>query len=379
MRRDVPVPVYETRPLPPIRTDGGLAGAMAPLLRAAFVLVFAILAVFATPRAGRAAEQTDPRFRAFVAGLWPEAHAKGVSRRTFESAFIGVTPDPLVIARTQKQAELTKPVGDYLASAVSEKRIARGRELARQYGPVLERIERQYGVDRYVVLGVWGLETNFGSYVGDNSVIRALATLAYAKYRGTYFRHELVTALRILEEGHVRAAQMQGSWAGAMGQTQFMPTSFVRYAVDFDGDGRKNIWTSVPDALASTANYLSHHAWVRNWTWGYEVRLPARAGLSGDQKAFHPFTAWASAGLRRADGGPMPTEGTAALVTPAGPNGPSFLVTKNFRAIKTYNNSTAYALGVALLSDRIAGSGPLVAAWPQTDTLATGSIHQARR
>ena len=379
MRRDAVLPVVETKPEPPMRGRNRRIEAMAPLLRAAFVLVFAILAVFATPRAGRAAEQADPHFRAFVAGLWPEAHAHGVSRHTFDTAFIGVTPDPLVIARTRKQAEFTKPVGDYLASAVSEKRIARGRELAREYAPVLERIERQYGVDRYVVLGVWGLETNFGTYVGDNSVIRALATLAYAKYRGNYFRHELVTALRILEEGHVRAAQMQGSWAGAMGQTQFMPTSFMRYAVDFDHDGRKNIWTSVPDALASTANYLSQHAWVRGWTWGYEVRVPAGAGLTGDQKTFHPFRDWAAAGLRRTDGGQMPTQGTAALVTPVGPGGPTFLVTKNFRTIKTYNNSTAYALGVALLSDRIAGSGPLVAQWPQADSLPTGSIRQARR
>ena len=199
-------------------------------------------------------------------------------------------------------------------------------------------------------------------------MLRALATLAYAGYRGNYFRGELIMALRILQEGHVRPADFTGSWAGAMGQTQFMPTSFQKFAVDYDGDGRKDIWTNVPDALASTANYLARHGWIRGFTWGYEAILPAgmnRDDLNG--RDYKPFPAFARAGVRRADGGPMPTEGQAALLAPAGDRGPVFLVTRNFKVIRSYNNSIAYALGVSLLSDRIAGSGPLHASWPVTE------------
>ncbi|HEU0148687.1 MAG TPA: lytic murein transglycosylase, partial [Bradyrhizobium sp.] len=210
--------------------------------------------------AGAAGASAD--FGRFVHSLWPQAQARGVSRATFDAALRGVTPDSDVIERTRKQAEFVKPVGDYLETAVSAKRIEKGRAKAREWKETLEKVERAYGVDSYIVLGVWGMETNFGGYVGDKYVIRALATLAYARYRGDYFKKELLSALQILEAGHVQARDMQGSWAGAMGQTQFMPTSFNQYAVDFDGDGHKDIWTNVPDALASTANYLKKHGWI---------------------------------------------------------------------------------------------------------------------
>jgi lytic murein transglycosylase len=304
-------------------------------------------------------------FAHFVHSLWPQAQARGVSRATFDAAFRGVTPDPDVIARTRKQAEFVKPIGEYLASAVSEKRIGTGRTKAREWKEILEQVERKYGVDPYVVLGVWGLETNFGGYVGDKYVIRALATLAYARYRGDYFKKELLSALQILQAGHVHAKDMQGSWAGAMGQTQFMPSSFNHYAVDFDGDGHKDIWTNVPDALASTANYLKKHGWIAGETWGYEVLLPEDFGPSGFAAGqYREFAQWAAQGLKRADGEPMPREGKAALIRPAGGGGPAFLVTRNFKVIKTYNNSTSYALGVALLGDRIAGWPPLKTSWP---------------
>jgi lytic murein transglycosylase len=276
-----------------------------------------------------------------------------------------------VLAKTRKQSEFVKPVWDYLASAVSLKRIGSGRRKLAEGQPVLARIQRTYGVDPYTVLAVWGLETNFGTNVGDTSVIRDLATLAYAHYRGEYFRRELLIALKILQEGHVSAAGMRGSWAGAMGQTQFMPSSFMRYAVDFEGNGRKDIWTSAPDALASTANFLARHGWVRGWTWGYEV-LPSSSGFLAAGRTLS-FAAWSAEGFRRADGFPMPTEGQASLLMPAGSAGPVFLVTKNFKVIKSYNNSTAYALGVALLSDRIAGAGPLKGTWPNQD-IPTASL-----
>jgi membrane-bound lytic murein transglycosylase B len=308
-------------------------------------------------------------FGRFVQSLWPQAHARGVSRATFEAAFGGVTPDPDVIARTRKQAEFVKSTGDYLASAVSEKRIGTGRIKAREWKEVLEKVEHKYGVDPYVVLGVWGLETNFGGFVGDKYVIRALATLAYARYRGDYFKKELISALQILEAGHVGAKDMQGSWAGAMGQTQFMPSSFSRYAVDFDGDGHKDIWTNVPDALASTANYLKKHGWIAGETWGYEVLLPERfagsAAAGGTKRLqYRPFAHWAAQRVTRADGEAMPPGGEAALIQPAGSGGPAFLITRNFKVIKTYNNSTSYALGVSLLGDRIAGWPALKASWP---------------
>ncbi len=301
-------------------------------------------------------------FPAFVQSLWPEARAHGVSRATFDAAFAGVTPDPAVIEKTKTQAEFHKTVGQYLETAVSDQRIALGQEKYAAYQRWLAKAEERFGVDRYIVMGVWGLETKYGTYTGDDYVVRSLATLAYARYRGTYFRTELVKALVILQEGHVDPAHMTGSWAGAMGQTQFMPSNFKPYAVDFEGHGRRDIWTSVPDAVGSTANFLKKHGWIAGETWGYEVRLPA--GLSGASDRSVPFGAWAARGVQRADGGEMPHAGTAALLRPAGPAGPAFLVTPNFKVIKSYNNSTSYALGVCLLGDRIAGWGPLKARWP---------------
>lgn len=303
-------------------------------------------------------------FAAFVASLWPDAHRHGVSRATFEAAFAGVVPDPAVLEKTHRQAEFVKPIGDYLSSAVSSKRIETGREKAADWSRWIVKAETDYGVDRYIVLGVWGLETNFGAFAGNDYVIRSLATLAYARYRGDYFRRELIAALQILEEGHTDPSHMMGSWAGAMGQTQFMPSSFKSYAVDFDGKGRRDIWTSVPDAIGSTANYLRKHGWVAGETWGYEVLLPPGFARTGATDHAQRFGAWAARGVGRADGGAMPATGQAALLQPAGPGGPAFLVTRNFKVIKSYNNSTSYALGVSLLSDRIAGWGPLKGQWP---------------
>jgi lytic murein transglycosylase len=245
------------------------------------------------------------------------------------------------------------------------------------YKAVLDQIEQRWGVDRYVVLGVWGMETNFGRFTGDKSTIRCLATLADARYRGDFFRKELVNALVILQQGHTAPAQMKGSWAGAMGHTQFMPSSFMLYAVDFDGDGHKDIWNNIPDALASTANYLAEHGWIRGWTWGYEVILPDDFVVDASDTRDHAFSEWAARNLRRVDGETMPTQGSARLLQPAGSAGPTFLVTKNFDVIKRYNNSTSYSLGVALLSDRLAGSGPLMAKWPaRTDPVSTASIRR---
>ena len=355
------------KPLQPISPRLHAATRLAPFFRLVSLLALITLIVFSVHQA-QAAPAAESGFRGFVESLWPQAQARGVTRATFDAAFQGVVPNPKLIALTRKQAEFVKPVWDYLAGAVSAKRIARGQERAREFKDTLGRAESQYGVERAIVMGVWGLETDFGSFSGGDYVIRSLATLAYARYRGDFFKTELLTALQILQEGHITPANMTGSWAGAMGQTQFMPSSFVAYAVDFNNDGRKDIWTSVPDALGSTANYLKAHGWIAGETWGYEVNLPKGFSIAAfDPAHFTTLARFADAGVTRADGEAIPRSGEAALLLPAGLRGPVFLVTPNFKVIKSYNNSTSYALGVALLGDRIAGEGPLHASWPRGD------------
>lgn len=354
------------RPTAPISNVGAVHSS-GQIMRVCLVLVLLVGAFLFTAgsRAHAQTAQETKHFQSFVAHLWADAQRLGVSRSTFDAAFKGVRPDPAIMAKTQRQAEFAKPLGDYLASAVSQQRIDKGQMLNKQWDEVLCQIEARYGVDRYVVLAVWGMESHFGGFAGATPVVQALATLAAGGYRVSFFRAELLKALVILEQKHIALADFKGSWAGAMGQTQFMPSSYLKYAVDFDGDGRKDIWTSIPDALASTAHYLQQHGWERDITWGYEVFVPPRfdaARLGNDD--YHHFADWIESGIIRADGGHMPTEGEAALLRPAGEDGPAFLVTRNFKTIRTYNNSLAYALGVALLSDRIAGFEPLRGAWP---------------
>ncbi len=304
-------------------------------------------------------------FAQFVESLWPDAQRAGVSRATFDNAFRGVSPDPGIIKLTKGQAEFVKPVWEYLASATSAERIRRGQTKANEWSDTLSVVERRYGVDRNVVMGIWGMETNYGSNTGGIYVIRALATLAHVRYRDNFFKDELLIALKILEEGHIERDSMKGSWAGAMGQTQFMPSSFMKYAVDYSGGGAKDIWTSEPDALASTANYLKQFGWKNGLVWGLEVELPAGFDFKlADRKVKRSFSSWASYGLKPANRDTMPS-GEAALFLPAGANGAAFLVTDNFSVIKKYNNSDAYALGVALLGDRIGGADPVQGSWPR--------------
>ncbi|WP_246731635.1 lytic murein transglycosylase [Methylocapsa sp. S129] len=310
----------------------------------------------------------DHSFQLFIESVWPEARAHGVSRKTFDLAFRGVTYDAKVVANTNAQAEFVKPIWEYLASAVSTNRIERAEAAAQQYQSWLSKAQHKFGVDASVVTGIWGMETDFGAFAGSDYVIRALASLAYVHYRGDYFKDELIAALQILEEGDITPARMKGSWAGAMGQTQFMPSSFREYAVDFDGAGRRDIWTSAPDAIGSTANYLAKHGWILGQPWGFEVILPEGFDLKdADSSHYASFSAFAERGVKRADGKAMPQSGEAELLITAGLKGPIFLVTPNFKVIKSYNNSTSYALGVALLGDRAMGGGPLQAAWPIHD------------
>ncbi|WP_210496734.1 lytic murein transglycosylase [Microvirga antarctica] len=310
------------------------------------------------------ARAQDADFQQFVQGLWPAAKARGVSRATFDDAFRGVTPDARIIALTRKQSEFVRPIWDYINGAISADRLERGRKMASEWSQTLAAVERTYGVPKEVVLGVWGMETNFGSFTGSIYVVRALSTLAFTGYRGEFFKDELLTALQILQDDHIDRNKMLGSWAGAMGQTQFMPSSFMKFAVDGNRDGVRDIWGSVPDALASTANYLRKNGWKPGLPWGFEVKLPqgfdyrhVRQGLS----------AWAAMGVRRIDGKAIPRAGDASLFLPGGARGPAFLVTDNYDAIKSYNASDAYAMGVAHLGDRLSGGPAIAGAWPRDE------------
>ncbi len=326
----------------------------------------AFSAVAATPNKTTGSQQAA--FRGFIETLWPLAEARGVSRPTFDSAFAGVTFDPTVVANARSQPEFVRPIWDYVAGAVTSDRIQRGRDKARSEALWLARAKDLYGVDDAVILGVWGLETDFGGFAGSNNIIRSLASLAFIHFQGDYFRDELLSALVILEEGDIAPSLMRGSWAGAMGQTQFMPSSYLTYAVAFQRHDRRDIWTSEADAIGSTANYLAKHGWTKGLPWGFEVRLPPKFALRGaDSSLPTSFSSFAARGVVKADGSPLPTSGDGRLLILAGLNGPVFLVTSNFDAIKTYNNSTAYALSVGLLGDAVSGAPSLVAQWPTRD------------
>ena len=275
-----------------------------------------------------AQDVSEAGFQRFVQGLWPAAKARGVSRATFEEAFRGVEPDAKIIALTKKQSEFVRPIWDYINGAISAQRLKRGQEVAAEWSKTLAAVERTYGVPRQVVLGVWGMETNFGSFTGSIYAVRALATLAYTGYRGDFFKEELLTALQILEEEHIDRSKMLGSWAGAMGQTQFMPSSFMKFAVDGNRDGVRDIWSSVPDAMASTANYLRQHGWQPGLPWGFEVALPKGFDF---RHLKQDFARWQAVGLRRIDGKAMPRAGEASLFLPGGADGPAFLVTRQLR------------------------------------------------
>jgi membrane-bound lytic murein transglycosylase B len=321
-----------------------------------------------TPQKGPPVEaqqaKPDPAFAAFLQELWPDARAKGVSRATFDLAFAGLTPDPRVMAITRRQPEYGRPAGAYIASMVSKARIDIGTRKAAEFAATLDAVEERYGVDRWIILAIWGIETSYGAAPDRWDVIRSLATLAQARYRHPYFRNELITALVILQQGHIARNAMLGSFAGAMGQPQFMPSSFMEHAVDFSGDGRRDIWTNVPDVLASIANYLQKGGWKSGMTYGFEVIVPAGFDYRQSRGS---FADWRVLGVRRADGGAFPAEGQAILFFPSGARGPAFLVTDNFVVIKRYNNSDVYALAASHLADRMHGGGPILAPWPQED------------
>jgi lytic murein transglycosylase len=325
----------------------------------------------AQPEAGTVgtAEPAKPSFAAWRAELRAEAVAAGVSAETFDRAFAGVQPNPDVLAKDSVQPEYTRPVWAYLDSAVSPKNIATGRERLSANGAALRRAAQPHGISPQIVIAIWGLESAYGETTGGYNVIEALATLAYDSRRPEVFRRNLIDALLILEAGDIAAADMQGSWAGAMGQTQFMPAAFRQYAVDGDGDGKRDIWRSLPDVFASTAGYLAAHDWRADQPWGAEVRLPKNFPWDQAELDITKSVAeWTALGVRRADGKALPkVDSPASVIAPAGHRGPAFIVFDNFRTILDYNNSVSYALAVGHLSDRIAGGGEFAAAWPRDE------------
>ncbi len=312
-----------------------------------------------------------------------QARHAGLSSRVIEQIIPQLKPQPRVIELDRRQPEFTSTFADYLGRRVTETRIERGQQLLQSHSELLDKLTRQYGVPGRFLVAFWGLETNFGSYLGDTPSLDALATLACDTRRGDYFTAELLQALALIERHDLEPARMRGSWAGAMGHTQFMPSNYARYGVDGDGDGRIDLWGSIPDALTSAANFLQQLGWEPEMRWGREVRLPAGFdySLAGRGNA-RPLRDWAGLGVRHAEGGRLPVaDFDAALIIPAGHEGPAFLVYRNFRIIMRWNNSEFYALSVGLLADRLIGAPPLRQPPPQDNrriSIASIKALQAR-
>ena len=350
--RPVTEDVTRTAPVPLLTVAAGsvLRPQMRPLGRAPVIDVAA-----------------NARFQNWIKAFRGRALSQGISASTFDRAFRGVQYDPDVIKRDRNQSEFTKTIWDYLASAASDSRVRDGKQALRKHRRKLDAIEARYGVEKEVVVAVWGLESRYGEFRGDNDVVQSLATLAFDGRRGKFFESQLVAALKILQNGDTSPRNMTGSWAGAMGHTQFIPTSYLAYAVDFTGDGRRDIWSDDPtDALASTAAYLKRFGWIKGQPWGVEVKLPSGFdfGLASRKIQKSPAE-WARLGVRGVDGQAVPNYGAGSILLPAGGRGVAFMVFKNFAVIERYNAADAYVIGVGHLSDRIKGGAPLVGNWPE--------------
>ncbi|KGF69573.1 lytic transglycosylase [Hoeflea sp. BAL378] len=335
------------------------------LVRAAGLCLFATLSA---PLSAHA----DAGFQKWVSGFYGTAAKSGITRSTYEKAFSGVTaPDSIVLEKARYQPEFTTKVWDYLDSRVNPYTIAKGREMASRHARTLSAIESHFGVDASVLLAIWSMESNYGEILTKTDrlhyVPQALATLAYAdKKRAKFARQQLVAALKILQSGDISTREMTGSWAGAMGHTQFIPTSYLAYAIDADGNGHRDIWNSIPDALATAANLLKKNGWKTGETWGYEVAAP-RGGAKYDGQT-KTLSQWSALGFGRTGGRAFPDGGRRAeLKMPGGAGGPAFLMTKNFFVIKRYNASDSYALGVGVLADEIAGYGGVDQRWPRPE------------
>ncbi|MBM3551056.1 MAG: lytic murein transglycosylase [Alphaproteobacteria bacterium] len=310
-------------------------------------------------------------FEAFLQGLWPQAQAAGVSRETFDAAIAGLAPDPSISTKPRAQAEFIVSIPAYLAGAVTNGRVSRGRAVAAELAGPLGRAQARHGVPSEVVVAILGVESNFGTAAGGADALRVLATLAWQGHRAETFIDEFVAALVMLQKGYATRAQLRGSWAGAMGQPQFMPSAYLKFAESDEGGGAPDIWRSRADSVSSIANFLAKSGWVAGLPAVIEVRLPD----GFDYGAFDlDFARWRALGVTRADGGALPANGAASLYLPTGAGGPAFLITDNFEVIRQYNTSDAYAMSVALLADRIAGRDIPLTPWPKVAPLPTADV-----
>jgi len=322
--------------------------------------VLAILAVSAAP--------ASADFATCLQSLRSHASAKGVSASTFDSVMAGVQPDMKVIEAMQNQPEFKTPIWDYLGTLVDDEKVAEGRAMLRTHASTLAAAEQRFGVDRHAIVAVWGVESDFGKSGGKMPLVQALSTGAcLAPRRNGFFRDEFVSTLRIIERGDLAPERLKGSWAGAFGHTQFIPSTYLRLAVDGDGDGRRDLVDSIPDALHSTANFMAKAGWRPGERWGYEVRIPGGYSGPSGRTAKQPLGSWASRGVTRIDGSALSGLGAAGLLMPAGRDGPAFLVSKNYDAAYSYNGADSYALAISLLSDRLRGEAGLRTPWPTDD------------
>jgi lytic murein transglycosylase len=305
-------------------------------------------------------------FSSCLASLRADGERAGISSRTLDVAFNGLQPDMKVLDFAKQQPEFKTPIWDYMAALVDDERVADGKAAMAREARALQRAEETYGVSRTMLAAIWGVESNFGVDMGKRPLVQSLSTLVCFGERANYFRSELMATLKIIDRGDVPAEKLNGSWAGAFGQTQFMPSTFLRLAVDFNGDGRRDIVDSAPDALASTANYLAKAGWRSGLAWGFEVKLPPGYSGPSGRKAKQSMSFWAARGLTRIDGRPL-GQGDAGLLLPAGPEGPAFLVTHNFDVVYSYNAAESYTLAACVLADRLAGGPGIVTPWPTDD------------
>src|SRR5450432_1171091 len=304
-----------------------------------------------------------------VASMWPDAARRNISQESFERFTTGLAPDLRIMDLLDAQPEFTKSIWDYLDILVNDNRLAKGREILTKYKTQFDATEKAYGVDRYAIAAVWGIESNYSTQMGDRSVLQSTATLACVGRRQSYFRDEFLSALEILHRGDLRPEQMRGSWAGAFGPTQFMPTAFKRYAVDANGDGRRDVVDDAADLIASTANNLKKDGWQPGQSWGYEVVLPQGFNyMMADRAKTMTMAQWEKLGIKRpnAEAFPHPAE-KGYLLAPAGAQGPGFLMLQNFRVIMKYNPAEAYALAIGHFADRLRGSQPFVQPWPRQE------------
>ncbi|VAW48520.1 Membrane-bound lytic murein transglycosylase B, partial [hydrothermal vent metagenome] len=334
------------------------------------IIVTLLLTISLTAHAQSSVPEEEQAFQNWLTHFKQQARQAGISEQTLTEAFKDIHLSQKVLESDRKQPEFTRTFFEYFYSAVSQDRIITGRQQYQKHQKLLNQVTEKYGIPSHILVSFWGMETNYGRYTGNIPIIQSLVTLAYDPRRTTFFSKQLIAALKIIDQGHVHPDQMKGSWAGAMGQVQFMPTNYLQYAVDGDKDGKINLWDSLPDAFHSAGNFLQHLGWNPKQTWGEEISLPKRFNYAlADNKTQRTITEWQLLGITQTNGQPLTTDltQTAKLILPSDYRGPAFLVYDNFQIIKRWNNSNNYALAVGHLSNRILGKPPLSKKQPKDD------------